>query len=84
MAHSYAYLDKKKILHLHPLEGEAVKHGKYVGTNLDYDESGFPVIGGEGVIYYADKDTAYVNGNEDNGKQIAVPSGLKALAGQLL
>ncbi|WP_424993742.1 hypothetical protein [Paenibacillus polymyxa] len=30
MAHSYAYLDKEKILHLHPLEDEAVKHGKYV------------------------------------------------------
>ncbi|OAZ49747.1 hypothetical protein [Paenibacillus polymyxa] len=84
MAQSYAFLDNTGILHLHSLESEAAKHGKYVGTNLDYDESGFPVIGGEGVVYYVDKDTAYVNGNEDNGKQIAVPSGLKALAGQLL
>ncbi|WP_277376209.1 hypothetical protein [Paenibacillus polymyxa] len=46
--------------------------------------SGFPIIGGEGVVYYVDKDTAYVNGNEDNGIQIAVPSGLKALIGQFL
>ncbi|OMF38167.1 MULTISPECIES: hypothetical protein [Paenibacillus] len=84
MVHSYAYLDNTGILHLHPLESEAAKHGKYVGTNLDCDESGFPVIGGEGVVYYVDKDTAYVNGNKHDGKQIAVPSGLKALAGQLL
>ncbi|CCC85711.1 hypothetical protein PPM_2774 [Paenibacillus polymyxa M1] len=84
MAHSYAYLDNTKILHLHPSESEAAKHGKYVGTNLDYDESVFPIIGGKGVVYYADKDTAYVNGNEHDGKQIAVPSGLKALADQLL
>ncbi|KYG95704.1 hypothetical protein ABEW24_23945 [Paenibacillus jamilae] len=84
MAHSYAYLDNTKILHLHPSESEAAKHGKYAGTNLDYDESGFPIIGDEGVVYYVDKDTAYVKGNEHDGKQIAVPSGLKALADQLL
>ncbi|MEE4581052.1 hypothetical protein V2V06_23775 [Paenibacillus polymyxa] len=66
------------------MEDEAVKHGKYLGTNLDYDESGFPIIGGEGVVYYVDNDTAYVNANEHGGKQIAVPGGLKALASQLL
>jgi hypothetical protein len=65
---SYAYLDKEGILHLHPLEREAAKHGKYVETNLEYDESGFPIVEGQGVVYYADEDKAYIKGNKSDGK----------------
>ncbi|MHB0865238.1 hypothetical protein ACYCS5_29380 [Paenibacillus sp. SEL3] len=83
MAQSYAYLDNAGILHLHPLESEAAKHGKYVGTNLAYDESGFPIIGGEGVIYYPNEGTAYIKGNKARGQSIAVPNVLKQLADQL-
>ncbi|ODA08715.1 hypothetical protein [Paenibacillus polymyxa] len=80
---NYAYLDNAGILHLHPLEREAAKHGKYVETSLDMDESGFPIIEGEGVVYYHGKGTAYTRGNETDGRSIAVPSELKQLANRL-
>ncbi|MEC0183995.1 hypothetical protein P4H61_21125 [Paenibacillus peoriae] len=83
MAQSYAYLDNTGILHLHPLKSEAAKNGKYIGTNLDYDESGFPIIGGEGVVYYVHKDKAYINGNENDGQPIATPSSLRELTEQI-
>ncbi|KAE8560234.1 hypothetical protein [Paenibacillus polymyxa] len=80
---SYAYLDKEGILHLHPLEHEAQKHGKYVETNLEYDDSGFPIIGDEGVVYYPNEGTAYIKGNKAKGQSIAVPNVLKQLADKL-
>jgi hypothetical protein len=80
---SYAYLDKEGILHLHPLEHEAQKHGKYVETNLEYDDSGFPIVGDEGVIYYSNEGTAYIKGSKDKGQSIAVPNVLKQLADNL-
>ncbi|URJ50715.1 hypothetical protein [Paenibacillus polymyxa] len=83
MAQSFAYLDNVGILHLHPLESEAAKHGKYAATNLGYDESGFPVIEGEGTVYYSDQDKAYIKGNEHNGQLIATPSILKQLITEL-
>ncbi len=80
---SYAYLDKEGILHLHSLEREAQKHGKYVETNLEYDDSGFPIIGDEGVVYYPNEGTAYIKGNKAKGQSIAVPNVLKQLVDQL-
>ncbi|WP_342417171.1 hypothetical protein NST83_07545 [Paenibacillus sp. FSL R10-2782] len=80
---SYAYLDKEGILHLHPEKRIAAQNGKYVETNLEYDESGFPIVEEQGVIYYANEGTAYVKGNKAKGQSIAVPNVLKQLADQL-
>ncbi|MGG1643023.1 hypothetical protein ACIFQM_17530 [Paenibacillus sp. NRS-1782] len=81
---SYAYLDKEGILHLHPEKRIAAQNGKYVETNLEYDESGYPVVDGEGVVYYTDEDKAYIKGNKSDGKLIATPPVLKQLAAELL
>ncbi|UNL94028.1 hypothetical protein QNH38_22520 [Paenibacillus polymyxa] len=79
----FAFLTKDGILHLHD-EEHAAQHGKYVQTSLTDDESGYPVIEGQGVVYYADEDKAYIKGNKSDGKLIATPPVLKQLAAELL
>ncbi|MEE4565245.1 hypothetical protein [Paenibacillus polymyxa] len=83
MTKNYVYLDQYGILHLHNQQ-EAAQHGKNVVTDLQADESGFPVIEGQGVVYYAREDKAYIRGNKSDGKLIATPPVLKQLAAELL
>ncbi|AOK91944.1 hypothetical protein [Paenibacillus polymyxa] len=79
----FAFLSSDGILHLHD-EEHAAQHGKHVQTSLTDDESGFPVIESQGVVYYAYEDKAYINGNKSDGKLIATPPVLKQLAAELL
>lgn len=79
----FAFLSSDGILHLHD-EEHAAQHGKYVQTSLTDDESGYPLIEGQGVVYYADEDKAYIHGNKSDGKLIATPPVLKQLAAELL
>ncbi|MBE7897272.1 hypothetical protein G7L40_00915 [Paenibacillus polymyxa] len=79
----FAFLSSDGILHLHD-EEHAAQHGKHVQTSLTDDESGFPVIEGQGVVYYAREDKAYIHGNKSKGKLIATPPVLKQLAAELL
>ncbi|MEJ3720042.1 hypothetical protein WGM54_18820 [Paenibacillus polymyxa] len=48
------------------------------------DESGFPVVEGQGVVYYTREDKAVVKGNKNDGQLIATPPVLKQLAAELL
>ncbi|MNW48211.1 Uncharacterised protein [Paenibacillus polymyxa] len=79
----FAFLSSDGILHLHD-EEHAAQHGKHVQTSLTDDESGFPIVEGQGVVYYAKEDRAYINGNKSDGKLIATPPVLKQLAAELL
>lgn len=79
----FAFLDQYGILHLHD-EEHATQHGKYVQTSLTDDESGYPVIEGQGVVYYAREDKAYIHGNKSDGKLIPTPPALRQLAAELL
>ncbi len=79
----FAFLSSDGILHLHD-EEHAAQHGKHVQTSLTDDESGFPIVEGQGVVYYANEDKAYINGNKSDGKLIATPPVLKQLAAELL
>ncbi|WP_342419847.1 hypothetical protein [Paenibacillus sp. FSL H8-0168] len=79
----FAFLSSDGILHLHD-EEHAAQHGKHVQTSLTDDESGFPIVEGQGVVYYAKEDKAYINGNESDGKLISTPPVLKQLAEELL
>ncbi|MGG4214752.1 hypothetical protein [Paenibacillus sp. FSL L8-0638] len=45
----FAFLDSEGILHLHD-EAHAAQHGKHVQTPLIDDESGFPIVEGQGVV----------------------------------
>jgi hypothetical protein len=51
---------------------------------LTDDESGYPVIEGEGVVYYPREDKSYIKGNKGDGKLIPTPPVLKQLAAELL
>ncbi|OMF50861.1 hypothetical protein [Paenibacillus peoriae] len=82
MAQNYAYLDQYGILHLHNQQ-EAAKHGKHVATHLQADESGYPVVDGEGVVYYSQENAAYIRGNRKDGERVATPAEIKQLADQL-
>ncbi|MGR6764467.1 hypothetical protein ACU1JV_21940 [Paenibacillus sp. T2-29] len=82
MAQNYAYLDQYGILHLHNQQ-EAAKHGKHVATELQADESGYPVVDGEGVVYYSQENAAYIRGNRKDGERVATPAEIKRLADQL-
>ncbi|MEK3851218.1 MULTISPECIES: hypothetical protein [Paenibacillus] len=82
MAQNYAYLDQYGILHLHNQQ-EAAKHGKHVATNLQADDSGYPVVDGEGVVYYSQENAAYIRGNRKDGERVATPAVIKQLADQL-
>lgn len=79
----FAFLSSDGILHLHD-EEHAAQHGKHVQTSLTDDESGFPIVEGQGVVYYAYEDKAYIKGNKGDGKLIATPPVLKQLAAELL
>jgi hypothetical protein len=79
----FAFLSEEGILHLHD-EEHASQHGKYVQTSLTDDESGYPVVEGQGVVYYANDDKAYVKGNKKDGQLIPTPPVLKQLAAELL
>ncbi|WP_342426536.1 hypothetical protein [Paenibacillus sp. FSL L8-0158] len=59
----FAFLDSEGVLHLND-EEHAKQHGKHVQTSLTDDESGYPVIEGQGVVYFAREDRAYVKGNK--------------------
>lgn len=78
----FAFLDSEGILHLHD-EAHAAQHGKHVQTSLTDDESGFPIVEGQGVVYYAHEDKAYVKGNKNDGQLIPTPPALKQLAAEL-
>lgn len=54
----FAYLDQYGIMHLNT-QKEASKHGKYIETDLQADESGYPVVNGKGIVYYSREDVAY-------------------------
>ncbi|MBE3650919.1 hypothetical protein [Paenibacillus polymyxa] len=79
----FAFLSSDGILHLHD-EEHAAQHGKHVQTSLTDDESGFPVVEGQGVVYNACEDKAFVKGNKNDGQLIATPPELKQLAAELL
>lgn len=83
MAQNYAYLDQYGILHLHD-EEHAKQHGKHVATELQADESGYPVVEGNGVVYYSNEDAAYIKGNKSDGKLIPTPPVIKQLTAELL
>ncbi|WP_252361758.1 hypothetical protein [Paenibacillus terrae] len=51
--------------------------GKHVQTSLTDDMSGYPVVEGQGVIYYTHEVKAYVQGNRSKGPLIATPPVLK-------
>ncbi|MCP3806427.1 hypothetical protein NLX78_04200 [Paenibacillus sp. Lou8.1] len=74
----FAFLSSDGILHLHD-EEHAKQHGKYVPTSLTDDESGYPVIEGQGVVFYAREGKAYVKGNKADGKLITTPPALQSL-----
>ncbi|MEC0233577.1 hypothetical protein P4H71_04305 [Paenibacillus kribbensis] len=82
MAQNYAYLDQYGILHLHNQQ-EAAKHGKHVATNLQADDSGYPVVDGEGVVYYSQENAAFIRGNRKDGERVATPEEIEQLADQL-
>ncbi|MGZ0043408.1 hypothetical protein [Paenibacillus sp. BJ-4] len=82
MVQNYAYLDQYGILHLHNQQ-EAAKHGKHVATELQADESGYPIVEGNGVVYYTDEDAAYIKGNRKDGQRISTPAVIKQLVGKL-
>ncbi|MEC4566755.1 hypothetical protein L8C07_12435 [Paenibacillus sp. CMAA1739] len=82
MAQNYAYLDQYGILHLHD-EEHAKQHGKHVATELQADESGYPVVEGNGVVYYSNEDAAYIKGNRKDGQRISTPAVIKQIADQL-
>ncbi|WP_348622988.1 hypothetical protein ABFT51_17320 [Paenibacillus peoriae] len=48
----FAFLDSEGVLHLND-EEHAKQHGKHVQTSLTDDESGYPVIEGQGVVYHS-------------------------------
>lgn len=48
----FAFLDSEEVLHLND-EEHAKQHGRHVQTSLADDESGYPVIEGQGVVYYS-------------------------------
>ncbi|WP_431086224.1 hypothetical protein [Paenibacillus sp. 8b26] len=75
----FAFLSSDGILHLHDEQ-----HGKHVQTSLTDDESGFPIVEGQGIVYYTHEDKAYVKGNKNDGQLIATPLVLKQLAAELL
>ncbi|MGP0579614.1 hypothetical protein ACTP13_21780 [Paenibacillus peoriae] len=79
----FAFLSEDGILRLHD-EEHAAQHGKHVQTSLTDDESGYPVVEGQGVVYYAYEDKAYVKGNKGDGQLIPTPLVLKQLAAELL
>lgn len=80
----YAYLDKTGILHLHKDKETAERDAasKVVETDLG-EQHGYPVIGSKAVTYYANTDTAYVDGNKKDGTQIATPTVLKQLVDRI-
>jgi hypothetical protein len=79
----FAFLSKDGILRLN-IERIAAEHGEHVQTSLADDESGYPIVDGQGVVYYAYEDKAYIKGNKSDGQPIATPPVLKQLAAELL
>ncbi|WP_420540523.1 hypothetical protein ACN92M_25860 (plasmid) [Paenibacillus polymyxa] len=79
----FAFLSSDGILHLHD-EEHAAQHGKHAQTSLTDDESGFPVVEGQGIVYYARGDKAFVKGNKNAGRFIASPPVLRQIVAELL
>ncbi|AHC19704.2 hypothetical protein C5G87_03885 [Paenibacillus peoriae] len=79
----FAFLSKDGILRLHD-EEHAAQHGNHVLTSLTDDESGYPVVEGQGDVYYAYEDKAYIKGNKGDGQLIPTPPVLKQIAAELL
>lgn len=79
-----AYLDKEHVLHVIDDKNAAAREasGKLAETDIDH-LGGYPVVDGKDVIYYADTNKAYVDGNKSDGKEISVPDAIRALLDQL-
>ncbi|KAF6574232.1 hypothetical protein ACYCS5_25230 [Paenibacillus sp. SEL3] len=65
-------------------EEHAAQHGNHVQTSLTDDESGYPVVEGQGDVYYAYEDKTYIKGNKGDGQLIPTPPVLKQIAAELL
>ncbi|MGG4212158.1 hypothetical protein [Paenibacillus sp. FSL L8-0638] len=79
----FAFLSKDGILRLHDKE-HAAQHGKHVQTSLTNDGIGYPVVEGQGDVYYSHEDKAYIKGNKGDGQLIPTPPVLKQIAAELL
>ncbi|WP_017814444.1 hypothetical protein [Paenibacillus shenyangensis] len=75
-----AYLDKSHVLHVIEDKNAAARDsaGKLAETGI-FHTGGYPLFDGKQVVYYADSNKAYVDGNKEDGKEIPVPDPIKAL-----